>query len=98
MNGRAERPGPTGADENESDVSDQHDAAPDAATDMAGALEAAEAKAAENWDRYLRAAAEIENIRKRASREVVHVRDLLFVLDINTNRCSSSDSNNHQIF
>ncbi len=34
------------------------------------ALAAAEAKASENWDRYLRAAAELENVRKRASRDV----------------------------
>ena len=30
----------------------------------------AEAKAQENWERYLRAAAEVENIRKRAARDV----------------------------
>ena len=33
-----------------------------------------QAKADENWDRYLRAAAEVENIRKRASRDVEHAR------------------------
>jgi molecular chaperone GrpE len=33
-------------------------------------LEQAEAKAAENWDRYLRTAAELENVRKRATRDV----------------------------
>ena len=32
----------------------------------------AEARAAENWDRYLRAAAELENVRKRATRDVEH--------------------------
>ena len=44
-----------------------------AATDAASpedALAAAEAKAGENWDRYLRAAAELENVRKRAARDV----------------------------
>jgi molecular chaperone GrpE len=34
------------------------------------ALAAAEAKAGENWDRYLRTAAELENVRKRAARDV----------------------------
>jgi len=34
------------------------------------ALSEAEAKAAENWERYLRASAEVENVRKRASRDV----------------------------
>ena len=33
-------------------------------------LEAAQAKANEHWDRYLRAAAELENVRKRAARDV----------------------------
>lgn len=33
-------------------------------------LEQAEAKAAENWERYLRTAAELENVRKRAARDV----------------------------
>ena len=38
--------------------------------DAAAALAAAEAKADENWQRYLRAAAEVENIRKRSARDV----------------------------
>jgi molecular chaperone GrpE len=33
-------------------------------------LEVAQAKAGENWDRYLRTAAELENVRKRASKDV----------------------------
>ena len=33
-------------------------------------LEQAEATAAENWDRYLRAAAELENVRKRARKDI----------------------------
>ena len=32
------------------------------------------AKADENWDRYLRSAAEVENVRKRAARDVEHAR------------------------
>lgn len=41
-----------------------------------GSPEVAElkAKAEENWDRYLRAAAEAENIRKRATRDLEHAR------------------------
>lgn len=33
-------------------------------------LDAAEARADENWERYVRAAAELENVRKRAARDV----------------------------
>ena len=39
-------------------------------TELRGALEAAEAKAAENWDKYVRASAELENLRRRAARDV----------------------------
>ncbi len=38
--------------------------------DLASALAAAEAKADDNWNRYLRIAAELENVRKRAERDV----------------------------
>jgi molecular chaperone GrpE len=38
------------------------------------ALAEAEAKATENWERYVRAAAEVENVRKRASRDVENAR------------------------
>jgi molecular chaperone GrpE len=38
--------------------------------DVEAALAEAQAKAAENWQLYLRAAAETENVRKRASRDV----------------------------
>lgn len=53
-------------------------------------LAAAEAKAGENWDRYLRATAELENVRKRVDREAEKARkfalerfskDLLEVVD-----------------
>ena len=45
-------------------------------TDEAGGgeLDAALAKAEENWQRYLRAAAELDNVRKRASRDVEKAR------------------------
>src|SRR5690606_5382527 len=42
--------------------------------DLAAALEAARREAAENWDRYLRAAAELDNLRKRTAREVENAR------------------------
>ena len=42
----------------------------EAAASPEEALEAAQAKADENWDRYLRTAAELENVRKRAARDV----------------------------
>ena len=56
----------------------------------ADALEALQAKADEHWDRYVRAAAEVENVRKRAVRDVEKARkyalegfgrDLLAVVD-----------------
>jgi molecular chaperone GrpE len=39
-----------------------------------GALAAAEAKAAENWNSYLRVAAELDNFRKRTDREIDNAR------------------------
>ena len=38
--------------------------------DVDAALEELKKKAEENWDRYLRAAAEVENVRKRAARDI----------------------------
>ena len=43
---------------------------PDEAKDPAADLAELQAKADENWERYLRAAAETENVRKRAARDV----------------------------
>jgi molecular chaperone GrpE len=45
-----------------------------AATESGDELAAARAKADENWERYLRAAAELENVRKRAARDVENAR------------------------
>ena len=42
--------------------------------EAAASLEELQARADDNWDRYLRAAAEVENVRKRASRDVEHAR------------------------
>lgn len=49
----------------------QTDAAPAAGSDAAlrEQLAAAEQKAAENWDKYVRAQAELENVRRRVERE-----------------------------
>ncbi|MEJ2129086.1 MAG: nucleotide exchange factor GrpE [Woeseiaceae bacterium] len=56
---------------------DQESAGTEAPAEQAGAeatLEELQARADENWDRYLRAAAEIENVRKRAIRDVERAR------------------------
>ena len=51
------------------------DAAPDArAAAPDSALAAAEAKAQENWNSYLRSVAELENYRKRTEREIDNAR------------------------
>ncbi len=88
------------------------DDAADAASEPAAGTEAAapdaadlEAKAQENWDRYLRAAAETENVRKRALRDVENARkyalenfsrDLLDVrdsLEMGLEAADSADAN-----
>ncbi len=50
------------------------DAPADAAAELRAALERAEATAADNWNRYLRAAAELDNVRRRAARDVEQAR------------------------
>ncbi len=45
-----------------------------APADATSALAAAEAKAAENWNSYLRAVAELDNYRKRTEREIDNAR------------------------
>jgi len=45
-----------------------------AAPDLSAALAAAEAKAGENWNSYLRAVAEFDNFRKRTDREIDNAR------------------------
>lgn len=74
MNGQAQRPdGDHESDENAADADAGGDGvATDA--DPRTLLAAAEAKAQENWDLYLRTAAETENVRKRAARDVEHAR------------------------
>ncbi|MDJ0750368.1 MAG: nucleotide exchange factor GrpE [Woeseiaceae bacterium] len=65
------------APEDEPEVAAEEQVAEPAAdeqTDPETALAEAEAKASEHWDRYLRAAAELENVRKRAMRDVENAR------------------------
>ena len=70
MNGQPDRP--TGDDAEHEEVAAQDDTVAEAAnTEVAeDALTVAQAKADENWDKYLRTAAELENVRKRAARDV----------------------------
>jgi molecular chaperone GrpE len=49
-------------------------AAAGAAAEPQTERDAETARADENWDRYLRTAAELENVRKRAARDVEHAR------------------------
>jgi molecular chaperone GrpE len=82
MNGQAERPEeeideqPVADEASEADI-DSGEQVEDADADAEAEAEAelseldqAQAKANENWDRYLRTAAELENVRKRAARDV----------------------------
>jgi molecular chaperone GrpE len=74
MNAQSDRPAddaeqtenPETAAEHQEDVSQQ--------PSSERSLEELQALADENWDRYLRAAAETENVRKRAARDVEHAR------------------------
>ncbi len=67
MNGQAERP-----DEEIEELlaAEEATAGDTEAAETASGLEEARAKAEENWDRYLRTAAELENVRKRTARDV----------------------------
>lgn len=77
--------------------------APGAAAEESGeaALAEAQARADENWNLYLRAAAELENVRKRAARDVENAhkfalenfgRELLAVVDSLEMGLSAADS------
>jgi len=71
MSGQPERP-----DDATEDATTEAHAAETSAHDASASelLAEAQVKAAENWDRYLRAAAEMDNVRKRAARDVEHAR------------------------
>jgi molecular chaperone GrpE len=73
MNGQPERPEAGPEDEGPELEAANTESMPES-EDAAAALAEARAKADENWDRYLRAAAEMENVRKRAVRDVEHAR------------------------
>jgi molecular chaperone GrpE len=61
-------------DTNRADGAEAADLSSAPAADAPGALAAAEAKAAENWNSYLRVAAEFDNFRKRTEREIDNAR------------------------
>ena len=75
MNGTSERPDAEQAQPgfNDEDGPAESEAAAAEAPEE-DELETLRAKAEENWDRYLRAAAELDNVRKRAVRDVENVR------------------------
>ena len=73
MSRQSNRPEAESGDEStEIDVTDATASTQD--DDVESAIATLQAKADENWDLYLRAAAEVENVRKRASRDVEHAR------------------------
>ena len=77
MNGQSDRPESDDevVQENVAEETQEAEAAAaDAVESERPTLEELQAKADENWDRYLRAAAETENVRKRATRDVEHAR------------------------
>ena len=80
MSGEAERNGgePTGDDAIDGDTVNGHEdiaaANADSADTAIDPLAELQAKADENWDKYLRAAAELDNVRKRAARDVENAR------------------------
>jgi molecular chaperone GrpE len=73
MNGQPDRPELESEDVNPEVEADAEDATPDE-TDPEAVIAELQAKTVENWDRYLRSAAEVENVRKRAVRDVEHAR------------------------
>lgn len=73
MSGQPERPEAESEDDKlELDIADAEPSEDEGGIEAA--LEKLKGQADENWDRYLRAAAEIENIRKRGVRDVEHAR------------------------
>ncbi|MGI9201585.1 MAG: nucleotide exchange factor GrpE [Woeseiaceae bacterium] len=76
MNGESDRPEDDGEQLQETTNSVNPEDAETSAETASGEpnLEEIQARADENWDRYLRAAAETENVRKRAARDVEHAR------------------------
>ena len=94
MNGQPDRPDIESDEENMNAETADDEASANADTpveaDASPTLESLQAKADENWDRYVRAMAEADNIRKRATRDIAHAhkfalenfsKDLLAVKD-----------------
>jgi molecular chaperone GrpE len=94
MNGQPDRPDIESGDENMNTEPEATETPVDAEAseqaDDTPTLESLQAKADENWDRYVRAMAEADNIRKRATRDIEHAhkyalenfsKDLLAVKD-----------------
>lgn len=73
MNGQSERP-EVQPDEDHPELEAVERESSQDENDTPATLAELQAKADENWDRYLRAAAETENVRKRAARDVEHAR------------------------
>lgn len=80
MNGQSDRPDDDVNDTQESAETTSDEAMNDDPVNTEdteqseASLETLQAKADENWDRYVRAVAETENVRKRATRDVEHAR------------------------
>ncbi len=76
MNGQSEQLNDKPGDKDEivEDVTDSPQAADTDESIEEDPLALLQAKADENWDKYLRAAAELENVRKRATRDVDNAR------------------------
>ena len=78
MNAEPNRPGDEPAEESESPIAEEPAPVPDPDKEQESPVEGSEAddlaalqeKADENWEKYIRAAAELENVRKRAERDV----------------------------
>jgi molecular chaperone GrpE len=71
MNGQPDRPRAENADDELTDTAEDLAAGDSDPESEAVSVEAElQAKVSENWEKYLRAAAELENVRKRAARDV----------------------------
>ena len=74
MNGQTDRPEDAAEQSDKPETVEDHQEDVEQDEESEVTLEELQARANENWDRYLRAAAETENVRKRASRDVEHAR------------------------
>jgi molecular chaperone GrpE len=73
MNGQPDSPEVESGDVNPEIEADAEENSPEE-VDPEAVLAELQGKADENWNRYLRSAAEVENVRKRAVRDVEHAR------------------------